>query len=75
MYDTLSGHFQYQKQKHDTAVNQIRNLKDKLFPGNGLQERVDNFLPFYLKHGKDFFALLKKDLDPLEKGFIVIIED
>jgi bacillithiol biosynthesis cysteine-adding enzyme BshC len=64
-----------EKQKHDTAVNQIRNLKDKLFPGNGLQERVDNFLPLYLKHGASFFETLKKDLNPLEKGFIVIIED
>lgn len=64
-----------EKQKHETAVNQIRNIKDKLFKNNGLQERSDNFTGFYLKHGDDFFEILKKDLNPLERGFVVIIEE
>lgn len=63
-----------EKQRHEIALNQIRSLKDKLFPGNGLQERTDNFIPFYLKHGKEFFYILKEHLNPLEKGFIVIQE-
>ncbi len=62
-----------EKQKHDTAIQQIRNLKEKLFPGNGLQERYDNFLPLYLKHGEEFFKVLKRSLDPLEKKFTVVI--
>lgn len=62
-----------EKQKHETAIQQIRNLKEKLFPGNGLQERFDNFLPFYLKHGEEFFTVLKEHLDPLEKKFTVFI--
>lgn len=61
-----------EKKKHETAVNQIRSLKDKLFPNNGLQERHDNFLPFYLKYGDEFFEVLKQHLHPLEKGFVVI---
>lgn len=63
-----------EKQRHDTAVNQMRKLKEKLFPGNGLQERHDNFMMFYLKYGDDFFRMLFAALDPLKKGF-VIIED
>ncbi len=35
-----------EKQKHETALNQIRNLKEKLFTYTGLQERYDNFLGF-----------------------------
>lgn len=61
-----------EKQKHETALNQIRSLKDKLFPNNGLQERHDNFLAFYLQHGRDFFDILLAHLNPLEEGFIII---
>lgn len=63
-----------EKQKHETAINQIRSLKDKLFPGNGLQERKENFLNFYLRYGNDFFATLKEHLHPLEEGFVVILD-
>ncbi len=61
-----------EKQRHDIALNQIRGVKDKLFPGNGLQERHDNFMMFYLKYGRDFFDILKEYLNPLEKGLIVV---
>ncbi len=64
-----------EKQKHDNAIQQIRTLKEKLFPGNGLQERYDNFLPFYLKHGRSFFEVLLTNLDPLEKQFTVIWDE
>lgn len=64
-----------EKQKHDTAVNQIRNIKERLFPNNGLQERTDNFIPYFLKYGFDYFEILKQELDPLSEGFIVFIED
>ena len=61
-----------EKQRHDTAINQVRKLKDKLFPGNGLQERSDNFMSLYLKYGKAFFDILKDHLHPLKKGFVII---
>ncbi len=61
-----------EKQKHEVALNQIRVLKEKLFPKNGLQERHDNFLAFYLQHGRGFFDTLLEHLDPLEEGFVVI---
>jgi bacillithiol synthase len=63
-----------EKQRHDTAINQMRKLKEKLFPDNGLQERYDNFMMYYLKYGEDFFYHLMEALDPLEEGF-VILED
>ena len=61
-----------EKQKHETSINQIRALREKLFPGNGLQERQDNFLNFYQKYGESFFHVLKNHLHPLENGFLVI---
>ena len=61
-----------EKQRQDTAVQQLRSIKEKYFPGNGLQERYDNFLPLYLKHGTAFFDLLRSELDPLQPGFVVV---
>ena len=63
-----------EKQRHETALNQIRSLRDKFFPNNGLQERSDNFMSIYLKYGTEFFTVLKENLDPLDKNFIVILE-
>ncbi|MEL6656922.1 MAG: bacillithiol biosynthesis cysteine-adding enzyme BshC [Bacteroidota bacterium] len=64
-----------EKQKHETALNQIRNLKDKLFPNNSLQERYDNFLGFYVRQGREFLHTLIEELNPLEEGFVVVEEE
>jgi uncharacterized protein YllA (UPF0747 family) len=64
-----------EKQKHETAINQIRSLKEKLFPGNGLQERTDNFLNFYLKYGPQFGAVLEEVVDPFAEGFLVVRDE
>ncbi len=61
-----------EKQKNETVINQLKALAQKLFPGGGLQERVDNFLPYYLKYGEAFLDNLLENLDPLEQGLIVI---
>jgi bacillithiol synthase len=63
-----------EKQKNETTLNQIRLLAQKFFPNGGLQERTDNFLPYYLKHGETFFEVLNEHLNPLEEGFVVIEE-
>jgi bacillithiol synthase len=63
-----------EKQKHETAIQQLQNLKEKLFPGGGLQERYENFMPLYLKHGEDFLNVLFENFDPLEKRFVLIMD-
>jgi bacillithiol biosynthesis cysteine-adding enzyme BshC len=64
-----------EKHKHETALNQLRALKEKLFPGGGLQERHDNFLPFILKYGPAFLDELKQAFRPFEPGFVILEED
>ncbi|MBK8044030.1 MAG: bacillithiol biosynthesis cysteine-adding enzyme BshC [Haliscomenobacter sp.] len=64
-----------EKQKHDTAIGQIRHLKEKLFPGHGLQERHDNFISLYQKYGDELFETLKAHLHPLEEGMLVLIDN
>ncbi len=64
-----------EKQRFDVSINQIRNLKEKLFPKNGLTERKENFIQYYIKYGDTFFEVLKSNLHPLEKGFVVILDN
>ncbi|MBB4077899.1 bacillithiol biosynthesis cysteine-adding enzyme BshC [Lewinella aquimaris] len=64
-----------EKQRFETAMNQIRGLRDKLFPANGLQERYDNFLNFYLQEGEQLFEVLIEELDPLQDGLVVVMPD
>lgn len=61
-----------EKQNNEVTVNQVRKLRANLFPSDGLQERHENFTPFYLKHGEVFFEILEKELNPLDRRFTVI---
>lgn len=63
-----------EKQKHEVSIQQIRSLYEKLFPGGGLQERSDNFIPWYLKYGTPYFEALRVNLRPIEKGFVILEE-
>ena len=64
-----------EKQKSETELNQIYKIKERLFPGGMLQERHDNFIPFYLRHGANFIKLLKERLNPFEPDFIILTEE
>ncbi|MFN0173025.1 MAG: bacillithiol biosynthesis cysteine-adding enzyme BshC [Saprospiraceae bacterium] len=64
-----------EKQKHETTLNQLRALKEKLFPAGGLQERYDNFLPYVLKYGEGFIEVLKNHFVPFDTGFVILEED
>lgn len=62
-----------QKNKFEVQTNQIRKIKDKLFPNGILQERVDNFLPFYLKNPEYFTEILYSSLNPFSKELCILI--
>jgi len=64
-----------EKRKQEQAVSQIAALKDKLFPGNGLQERIENFIPFYVKYGEKFIDDLVEHLNPMQKRFVIFSEE
>jgi len=63
------------KKKNETLVNQVQKLKEKLFPEGGLQERQDNFIPFYISYGANFIDEIMKHTDPFVKDFIVLVEE
>jgi len=60
------------KHKNESSLNQISKIKQQLFPKNSLQERYDNFIPFYLKSGDNFIEILKENLNPLNPNFVVL---
>lgn len=51
------------EQKHETSIQQLLALKEKLFPNGALQERHDNLLSFYLNYPQ-FIDDLHRTLDP-----------
>jgi len=54
------------------ALDQIDLVKDKLFPGGVLQERVENFGSYYVKYGDDFIRDLIRHFQPLEFKFTIL---
>lgn len=54
-------------------IDDKQKSEAEIFKGE-LQERHENFIPFYLKHGKSFFDELKHDLDPFDKRFVTLSE-
>ncbi|MDN5200600.1 bacillithiol biosynthesis cysteine-adding enzyme BshC [Fulvivirgaceae bacterium BMA10] len=63
-----------EEKKQETALIQLQNVKEKLFPGGGLQERIDNFLNFYFNN-PEFIEQLCNCLDPFDYRFNIILED
>jgi bacillithiol synthase len=61
-----------EKRKQETAVNQIRNAHSVLFPDGILQERVENFMPYY---NSDFISEIVRLADPFKKAFNVLINN
>ncbi len=57
-----------EKRKQETSINQIRSIHAVLFPEGTLQERRENFIPYY---DKEFIASLVELLNPFSKSFKV----
>lgn len=63
------------KRNFETTINQIRNVKVHLFPGNILQERVENFLPYYAQYGPAFLQQLMNEINPFSNEFLIAKEN
>lgn len=61
-----------EKKKFAWQSEAIRSVQAHLFPGGGLQERVENLLPFYALYGPGFFNQVYEVLDPLNKAFTIV---
>ena len=63
-----------EKRKFEEQRKQIHALKSALFPQNNLQERIDNFMPYYSKWGRQFISALYQNSLVLEQEFMVVEE-
>ena len=61
-----------EKKKSEVAMRQIEKLKGRLFPCNRLQERYDNFIPYYVQCGDNLIETLKDNFDPLNPNFVIL---
>jgi bacillithiol biosynthesis cysteine-adding enzyme BshC len=61
-----------EKRKHITSLAQIENLKAKLFPSGGLQERSMNLAPMYVLFGDEFIDSLVESFKPLDFQFTIL---
>jgi uncharacterized protein YllA (UPF0747 family) len=59
-----------EKRNQEVAVNQIRAIYAHLFPQNSLQERVENFIPFY---NSTYIAEMVELMNPLDGRFKVLL--
>lgn len=63
-----------EKKKHQSSLRQVEAIRDALFPGDSLQERIDNFMPWYALWGKSFIEQLYKNSLTLEQEFVILKE-
>lgn len=64
-----------EKKNQEQLVNSLQSIKEKLFPHGSFQERYNNFIPLYLKYGKEWFKELHKAFNPLEGQLKVLREE
>ncbi|RZK57156.1 MAG: bacillithiol biosynthesis BshC, partial [Pedobacter sp.] len=62
-----------EKRKHAISLNQIENVKNRLFPSGTLQERVVNLAPMYVNYGDDFISSLIENFQPLGGDFTLLL--
>ncbi len=63
-----------EKKKFDAQLRQLQKLKNILFPGNALQERIDNLLPFYAQWGPVFIDAIYDNSKGVDGEFCVLVE-
>lgn len=61
-----------QKRKLQDQVKRLASLQNELFPGQGLQERQQNFSELYLELGEELIPVLMDKLQAFPSGFTVL---
>jgi bacillithiol biosynthesis cysteine-adding enzyme BshC len=64
-----------EKRKFEEQQKQIAHIKSGLFPLDNLQERIENFIPYYARWGKKFLDVLFEHSLSLEQEFTILEVD
>lgn len=63
-----------EKRKQEESINQIRSLFLTFSPEQSWQERIENFMPFYLKDN-NFVTDSVKYADPFNRAMLIVNQD
>lgn len=64
-----------EKKNHEEVRRRIHEIREALFPLENLQERVDNFIPWYAEYGKAFIDQILHHSLSLEQKFVILEEN
>lgn len=64
--------YRAERRKHEVHIARIEKAYEAVFPGGGLQERVDNFMEYYLDEGSVFIDVIKNAIEPLRNQFLIV---
>jgi uncharacterized protein YllA (UPF0747 family) len=62
-----------ERKKQAIQLQRIWKLKEELFPNHNLQERVENFMPYYAQYGQAFIQTVLNHSLALEQEFGVMV--
>ncbi len=62
-----------EKRRFGDQQRQLHNLKAALFPHDNLQERIENFMPWYAANGPSFIRELHRHSPILAQEFVVLV--
>lgn len=63
-----------EKRKYEAEQRHIQQVRAALFPKNSLQERIDNFMPYYAQWGPQFIHTIYQHSLVLEQEFVILEE-
>jgi len=63
-----------EKKNYEDVRRKIHEIHEALFPMENLQERIDNFIPWYAEYGKVFLELIYQHSLALEQEFVILEE-
>jgi len=64
-----------EKKNHEEFRRRIHEIREALFPMESLQERIDNFIPWYAEYGSAFLDVIYKNSPGLQQEFTILEED
>jgi bacillithiol biosynthesis cysteine-adding enzyme BshC len=64
-----------EKKNHDDVRHRIHEIRETLFPLGELQERVENFIPWFADYGREFIEFIYRHSPSLEQEFVILEEN
>ena len=63
-----------EKKNHTDVQLKIHEIHSALFPLENLQERIENFIPWYASYGAEFLNLIYQYSNSMEQSFTILSE-